>query len=182
MTDQTTPPFNAKRILVPVDMRHAAVSQKAIETAVYFARPGGSEVLILTVANPLGTHITDMPEAHKPAFEAFVKREAEALDYPIKPLLLIALCKMRQGAEHRVGKPAYIQNVRSVCRLGVGIRHQIDTHQFGTRITLLEGSPFTHHCSGTLSCPTVTTIRIKPGFVIGHQLQTLNGEASQVFP
>ena len=86
MTDQTTPPFNAKRILVPVDMRHAAVSQKAIETAVYFARPGGSEVLILTVANPLGTHITDMPEAHKPAFEAFVKREAEALDYPIKPL------------------------------------------------------------------------------------------------
>ena len=79
-------PFKISRILVPVDMRHAAVSQQAIGTAVYFARGAGADVFILTVANPFGTHLTDLPEAHRPGFEAFVKGEAERLGYPIAPL------------------------------------------------------------------------------------------------
>lgn len=91
MTDQTgaqgnAAPFKISRILVPVDMRHAEASQKAIETAIYFARPTGAAVFILTVANPLGTHMTEMPEAHRPEFEALVEAEAARLDYPITPL------------------------------------------------------------------------------------------------
>lgn len=91
MTDQTgahnvAAPFKISRILVPVDMRHAEASQKAIETAIFFARPAGAEVFILTVANPLGTHMTEMPEAHKPDFEAFVAAEAARFGYPITPV------------------------------------------------------------------------------------------------
>ena len=91
MTDPTgaqdgAAPFKTSRILVPVDMRHAEASRKAIETAVHFARPVGAEVFILTVANPFGTHMTDMPEARKPAFEAFVQAEAARSGYPITAL------------------------------------------------------------------------------------------------
>jgi nucleotide-binding universal stress UspA family protein len=86
MTDQTTVPFRASRILVPVDMRHAEVSRSAVDAAVYLARRTGAKVFVLTVANPLGTHLTEMPEAHKPEFNAFVSQEAQRLDYPITPL------------------------------------------------------------------------------------------------
>ena len=80
------PPFPVTRILVPVDMRHAEASQLAVETAVYFARAARAELSILTVAYPLGTHMTQMSEAHRPEFEAFVAGEAKRLDYPLKPL------------------------------------------------------------------------------------------------
>lgn len=86
MTDQMTPPFAATHILVPVDMRHQEASQKAVAAAVYLARPAAAEVSILTVANPLGTHLTEMPEAHKPEFDAFVAGEAERLVHTITPL------------------------------------------------------------------------------------------------
>ena len=91
MTDQAgaqsgDAPFRMTRILVPVDMRHTDASQQAIETAVYFARTSGARVFILTVANPLRTHMSDMPEAHKPEFEAFVADESARLGYLIEAL------------------------------------------------------------------------------------------------
>ena len=86
MTDLTAPPFSATHILVPVDMRHREASQLAVESAVYLARRAGAKVSILTVINPLGTHLTEMPEARKPDFEAFVAAEAERLSHAITPL------------------------------------------------------------------------------------------------
>ena len=86
MTDQTAPPFPITQILVPVDMRHKEVSQLAVESAVYLARLSGAKVSILTVTNPLGTHLTEMPEARKPEFDAFVAEEAERLGHAIAPL------------------------------------------------------------------------------------------------
>lgn len=86
MTDQTRPPFPITQILVPVDMRHREASQLAVESAVFLARPSGASVSILTVTNPLGTHLTEMPEARKPDFEAFVAAEAERLGFVITPL------------------------------------------------------------------------------------------------
>lgn len=86
MTDLTAPPFSATHILVPVDMRHREASQLAVESAVYLARQAGAKVSILTVINPLGTHLTEMPEARKPDFEAFVAAEAERLSHAITPL------------------------------------------------------------------------------------------------
>ena len=79
-------PFPVTRILVPVDLHHTAASQPAIETAAKLARLAGAKLLVLTVVNPLGTHMTEMPEAHKPDFEAFVKGEADRCGYPIQPL------------------------------------------------------------------------------------------------
>nr|WP_321359842.1 universal stress protein [uncultured Hyphomonas sp.] len=86
MTEQTTPPFPVTHITVPVDMRHKEASRLAVEAAVYMARQAGAKVSILTVAKPLGTHLTDMPEAHKPEFNAFVTEEAERLGHAITPL------------------------------------------------------------------------------------------------
>lgn len=79
-------PFATKNILVPVDMRHRDACEKAIETAIYFARQSGGEVSILTTANPLGTHLTDGPAQHEPAFKAFVAAQAEDHDFPIKAI------------------------------------------------------------------------------------------------
>ena len=64
-------PFTISRILVPVDMRHTEASQKAIRTAVHFARGANAEVFLLTVVRPLRTQLADMPAKHKPEFEAF---------------------------------------------------------------------------------------------------------------
>lgn len=86
MPDQTKPPFAATHILVPVDMRHSEASRLAVESAVYLARLAGAKVSILTVTNPLGTHLTEMPEARKPEFAAFVAGEAERLGHAITPL------------------------------------------------------------------------------------------------
>ena len=86
MTEQTTPPFPITQILVPVDMRHKEASRLAIESAAYLAGPAGANVSILTVTNPLGTHLTEMPEARKPEFDAFVAEEAERLGHAITPL------------------------------------------------------------------------------------------------
>lgn len=44
------PPFTTKIILVPVDLRHSGALQKAIETAVYYAKQAGGSVSIITVA------------------------------------------------------------------------------------------------------------------------------------
>ncbi len=86
MTEQTKPPFAATHILVPVDMRHREVSRLAVESAVYLAGLSGAKVSILTVTNPLGTHLTEMPEARKPDFEAFVTEQAQRLGHAITPL------------------------------------------------------------------------------------------------
>ncbi|WP_321488255.1 universal stress protein [uncultured Hyphomonas sp.] len=86
MTEQTKPPFAATHILVPVDMRHREVSRLAVESAVYLAGLSGAKVSILTVTNPLGTHLTEMPEARKPDFEAFVAEQADRLGHAITPL------------------------------------------------------------------------------------------------
>lgn len=79
-------PFATKNILVPVDMRHKEACEKAIETAVYFARQTGGKVSILTTANPLGKHLTDGPAQHEPAFRAFVDAQGAKHDFPIKPI------------------------------------------------------------------------------------------------
>ena len=86
MTEPTKPPIAATHILVPVDMRHREVSRLAVESAVYLAGLSGAKVSILTVTNPLGTHLTEMPEARKPDFEAFVAEQADRLGHAITPL------------------------------------------------------------------------------------------------
>ncbi|MEZ6000239.1 universal stress protein [Hyphomonas sp.] len=86
MTEQTKLPFAATHILVPVDMRHKEASQLAVESAVCLAGLSGAKVSILTVTNPLGTHLTEMPEARKPEFDAFVAQEADRLGHAITPL------------------------------------------------------------------------------------------------
>ena len=76
-------PFSAKHILVPMDMSHADASEQAIETAVYFARIADAQVNILTVMNPLGTQLNDLPQTHEPEFNAYVARQSARLGYPI---------------------------------------------------------------------------------------------------
>ena len=59
-------------ILVPVDMRHKDDSEKALDMAARLARQSESRLHIVTVANPLGVEITDMPESREPDFRAYV--------------------------------------------------------------------------------------------------------------
>jgi len=61
-----------RKILTPIDMRHADKSGKAIGVATELAKLFGAEYFMLTVWYPLGAHITDDPNAHKPDFEALV--------------------------------------------------------------------------------------------------------------
>jgi universal stress protein G len=69
---QTALPFCAASILVPVDMRDPAASEQAVATAAWFALQSHAELSILTVAHPFGDAITEMPEAQKQRFTAFV--------------------------------------------------------------------------------------------------------------
>lgn len=65
------------KILVPVDMRHTNESQRAISAAVELSRQVGAKLYILTVWRPLGHHsLQEMPEDHKPEFEAFVSEQS----------------------------------------------------------------------------------------------------------
>ena len=82
-------PFSTKRILVPMDMRHADASEQAIETAVHFARTADAQVNILTVMNPLSTQLNDMPQTHEPEFNAYVARQSARLGYPIAAIFEI---------------------------------------------------------------------------------------------
>lgn len=79
-------PLGIKNILIPVDMRHPEHSQQAVSTAAWLADVTGSSVHMLTVANPLGDSITEMPERHKPAFEAFVDEMSKESKCQINPV------------------------------------------------------------------------------------------------
>lgn len=68
------------KIMVPVDMRHRDQSQKALETAADLSRHFNASMVLLTVDHPLGHHsLQELPEQHKPAFDAFVQQEKQLL-------------------------------------------------------------------------------------------------------
>ena len=69
---QTASPLRATHILVPVDMGDPAASERAVATAAWFALQSQARLSVLTVANPLGDTITEMPEVQKPSFVTFV--------------------------------------------------------------------------------------------------------------
>jgi len=89
MTDINEPavgqvfPVAIKNILVPVDMRHKNATERAIAAAVWISSQTEAPISVLTVAKPLGITFSDMPEDHKPEFDAFVAEMAKRHDHEI---------------------------------------------------------------------------------------------------
>jgi len=93
------------KIMVPVDMRHRERSQKALDTAADLARHFGATMILLTVDHPLGHHsLQELPEQHKPAFDAFVAEEKAALGVDKLEAVFshadVAHQRIREEAEH----------------------------------------------------------------------------------
>jgi universal stress protein G len=82
----TAPQIQFRNIMVPVDMRHAEESDKAIATAVRLGAVFDATCHMLTVAHPFGEHVSDMPETQQRGFEALVARKASELNATIKPI------------------------------------------------------------------------------------------------
>ena len=81
--------FEPKNILVLVDMKHKDHADKALNLAGWMAKAMSSNLTLMTVAFPLGKHISDVPEKRKPEFLEYVRRQSEKLDVPIEPLFTI---------------------------------------------------------------------------------------------
>jgi len=80
------PQIQFRNIMIAVDMRHAADSDKAIATAVRLGALFEATCHILTVAHPLGEHVSDMPESQERGFEAMVARKASEHNTTIRPI------------------------------------------------------------------------------------------------
>lgn len=66
-------------------MRHPDVSSTALDAAAWLAKQSDGQLHCLTVAAPVGTHLTEMPEDHEPDFIAFVERQSERCGKQIEP-------------------------------------------------------------------------------------------------
>lgn len=75
-----------RRILTPIDMRHAEKSGKAIGVASELAKSLGADYAMLTVTYPLGTHLTDDPESLESRFNGFVAEMSKKTGVKIKPV------------------------------------------------------------------------------------------------
>jgi len=88
-----------RAILVPIDMRHADASTKAMAVAAECARLFGAELHMLTVRDPLGGDIADLPLAHRSEFETYAARQAKLLDIAITPVFRVHESPQRIIAE-----------------------------------------------------------------------------------
>lgn len=84
MTD-STPAIAYRRLMVPVDMRHKGQSDQSVRTACALSAASGAELIMMTVANPLGTHLADTPDKQKEAFEAWTAEMSGELGCELTP-------------------------------------------------------------------------------------------------
>ncbi len=75
-----------KRILTPIDMRHATKSGKAIGVAAEFTKAFRAEYFMMTVSYPFGTHLTDDPDAKEAEFNEYVSRISKKTGLKITPV------------------------------------------------------------------------------------------------
>jgi len=78
-----------KRILTPIDMRHATKSGMAIGVAAEFARTFRADYFMMTVSYPLGKHLTDDPGTNESEFNEFVAQMSKKTGVKIKPLFRV---------------------------------------------------------------------------------------------
>ncbi|WP_170167075.1 universal stress protein [Paracoccus methylarcula] len=63
-----------ERILVPIKLKHAALSDESMMKALSIARARNAEIIALTVVPEISKNLKALPEDSKPELEAFVKR------------------------------------------------------------------------------------------------------------
>ena len=83
------PDLQYRRILVPLDMRHADQSEGALATAAALARLAKAQLHVLTVAYPFGDGIQDVAEAHQQEFEAYVAEQSKTLGVAMDPVFRV---------------------------------------------------------------------------------------------